>query len=72
MGTKKMGKRETCQDCICCSAIKIRFELCGELRRTGACLMQNSQRIIIMVVRPNQALDCIQEGILVRQETGWG
>lgn len=44
-----MGKQPTCQSCICCSSLKIRYELCERMRATGACLVQNSQRVIVVV-----------------------
>jgi len=39
----------TCQDCVVCSSLTIRYELCERLRATGACLIQNSQRVIVVV-----------------------
>jgi len=44
-----MTRHPTCQDCICCSSLTIRYELCKRLRATGACLVQNSQRVIVVV-----------------------
>lgn len=44
-----MARQPTCQDCVCCSSLTIRYELCERLRATGACLVQNSQRVIVVV-----------------------
>jgi len=54
-----MAKQPTCQDCVCCSSLTIRFELCEHLRATGACLIQKSQRVVVVVARPETLADLL-------------
>ena len=68
-------KRVTCQECVCCSSLRIRFDLCERLRATGACAIQNSQRVVVVVARPETLAELLDPGtaltIPARFERGW-
>jgi len=64
---KLVIKQPICTDCIACRHFKMdkAEALCRQLRAAGACMIQNSQRVVVVMAKSEMLTDLTQTTLTI-------